>query len=42
MIGLSAAVLEGAPVATQDIDIWLEGIDGRVAQAARADSEDQT
>ena len=34
VIGLSAAVLEGAPVATQDIDIWLERIDERVAQAA--------
>jgi hypothetical protein len=34
VIRLSAAVLEGAPVATQDIDIWLEGIDERVAQAA--------
>ena len=34
VIGLSAAVLEGAPVATQDIDLWLERIDERVAQAA--------
>lgn len=34
VIGLSAAVLEGAPVATQDIDVWLEKIDERVAQAA--------
>lgn len=34
VIGLSAAVLEGAPVATQDIDVWLETIDTRVAQAA--------
>ena len=34
VIGLSAAVLEGAPVATQDIDVWLEDIDERVAQAA--------
>ena len=33
VIGLSAAVLEGAPVATQDIDLWLEKIDDRVAQA---------
>ena len=38
VIGLSAAVLEGAPVATQDIDVWLEQIDHRVAQAA-ADAE---
>jgi Nucleotidyl transferase of unknown function (DUF2204) len=34
VIGLSAAVLEGAPVATQDIDVWLEKIDERVARAA--------
>ena len=34
VIGLSAAVIEGAPVATQDIDLWLEALDDRVAQAA--------
>lgn len=34
VIGLSAAVLEGAPVATQDIDLWFETIDDRVVQAA--------
>ncbi|CAN5871760.1 hypothetical protein BH18ACI5_BH18ACI5_27760 [soil metagenome] len=38
VIGLSAAVLEGAPVATQDIDLWLETLDDRV-QAAAADAE---
>jgi len=27
-------VLEGAPLATQDIDVWLERIDDRVAEAA--------
>jgi len=34
VIGLSAAVLEGAPVATQDIDLWLEALDERVSRAA--------
>ena len=34
IIGLSAAVLEGAPIATQDIDIWLERVDDRLGQAA--------
>lgn len=34
VIELSAAVIEGAPIATQDIDLWLEHIDQRVAQAA--------
>lgn len=34
VVGLSAAVLEGAPLATQDIDVWLERIDDRVAEAA--------
>jgi hypothetical protein len=34
VIGLSAALLEGAPVATQDIDLWIESLDERVAQAA--------
>jgi hypothetical protein len=27
IIGLGAAVLEGAPVATQDIDLWFESLD---------------
>ena len=37
VVGLGAAVLEGAPVATQDLDIWLEQVDDpRVASAARA------
>jgi hypothetical protein len=36
VIGLSAAVIEGAPVATQDIDLWLEALDERVASAATA------
>jgi hypothetical protein len=36
IIGLGAAVLEGAPVATQDIDLWFEGLDGeRLSLAAK-------
>jgi hypothetical protein len=27
IIGMGAAVLEGAPVATQDIDLWFESVD---------------
>lgn len=27
IIGMGAAVLEGAPVATQDIDLWFEALD---------------
>ena len=35
VIGLGAALLEGAPVSTQDLDIWLERIeDPRIALAA--------
>jgi hypothetical protein len=36
LVGLGAALLEGAPVATQDLDIWLERRDSRVAAAAEA------
>ena len=37
VVGLGAAVLEGAPVATQDLDLWIERIDdSRVAEAATA------
>lgn len=36
IVGLGAAVLEGAPVATQDLDVWLESRDERLAEAARA------
>jgi hypothetical protein len=34
VVGRSAAVLEGAPLATQDIGVWLEKLDDRVALAA--------
>jgi predicted nucleotidyltransferase len=36
IVGLGAAVLEGAPLATQDLDVWLESRDERLAEAARA------
>lgn len=36
IVGLGAAVLEGAPLATQDVDLWLESLDDRVAAAAQA------
>ncbi len=36
IVGLGAAVLEGAPLATQDLDLWLERLDDRVSDAARA------
>ena len=36
VIGLGAAELQGAPVSTQDIDLWFESTDDeRVRQAAR-------
>lgn len=38
LVGLSAAVLEGAPLATQDIDVWLERIDDRRIKEAAADA----
>lgn len=38
IIGLGAAVLEGAPVATQDIDLWLERLDGEVLSLAAKDA----
>jgi len=36
LLGMGAALLEGAPVATQDLDIWFERAeDERIQQAAR-------
>lgn len=36
VVGLGAALLEGAPVATQDIDVWFPAIDDqRIPQAAK-------
>lgn len=37
VVGLSAALIEGAPVATLDVDLWFEGIeDPRLPEAAAA------
>ena len=38
IIGLGAAVLEGAPVATQDLDLWFERIDDERIRLAAADA----
>jgi len=36
VIGLGAALIEGAPVATLDVDLWLERVDDpRLPEAAR-------
>lgn len=36
MVGLSAAALQGAPVVTQDVDLWFEDLaDPRIADALR-------
>ena len=36
IIGMGAALIEGAPLATQDIDIWFAGVDdARIVQAAK-------
>lgn len=36
IVGMGAALLEGAPGTTQDIDLWLERIDeGQLQEAAR-------
>ncbi|PYR66380.1 MAG: hypothetical protein DMF87_18680 [Acidobacteria bacterium] len=35
ILGMGAALLEGAPVATQDLDVWFEHVDDeRIRQAA--------
>lgn len=35
LVGMGAAVLEGAPIATQDLDVWLENTDDeRIRDAA--------
>ena len=38
VVGLSAALLDGAPVATQDIDIWFEQIDDEQIREAAKDA----
>ena len=37
VVGLSAAALQGAPVVTQDVDLWFENLsDPRISEALRA------
>lgn len=38
IVGLGAAVLEGAPVATQDIDLWFERVDDAAIALAASDA----
>jgi predicted nucleotidyltransferase len=38
VVGLGAALIEGAPVATLDVDLWLERIDDARVAAAVADA----
>jgi len=38
IVGMSAAVLEGAPVATQDIDLWFESLDSDEIKFAARDA----
>ncbi len=38
IIGMGAAVLEGAPVATQDLDVWFAGIDDEGIRLAATDA----
>lgn len=36
VVGLSAAALQGAPVVTQDVDLWFEDLnDPRIREALR-------
>jgi predicted nucleotidyltransferase len=36
IIGMGAALIEGAPLATQDIDVWFAGVDdARIVEAAK-------
>ena len=38
IIGMAAAVLEGAPIATQDVDVWFERADDERIKLAAADA----
>jgi hypothetical protein len=38
IVGLGAAVLEGAPVATQDLDLWFGSLDGEQLALAAKDA----
>lgn len=38
IVGLGAAVLEGAPMSTQDLDLWIERPDDEAVRAAATDA----
>lgn len=38
IIGMGAAVLEGAPIATQDLDVWFERADDQRISLSAADA----
>ena len=38
LIGMGAAVLDGAPIATQDLDVWFERVDDERIRLAAADA----
>jgi hypothetical protein len=38
VLGMGAALLEGAPVATQDLDVWFEHVDDAGIRAAAEDA----
>ncbi len=38
IIGMAAAVLEGAPIATQDLDVWFARVDDERIRLAAADA----
>ena len=38
LLGMGAALLEGAPVATQDLDVWFERIDDERIKLAAKDA----
>ena len=38
IVGMGAAVLEGAPIATQDLDVWFEATDTEQIRSAAAEA----
>jgi hypothetical protein len=38
LVGMGAAVIEGAPIATQDLDVWFERADDERIRLAAADA----
>jgi hypothetical protein len=38
IVGMGAAVIEGAPLATQDLDVWFERVDDQRIPLAAADA----